>query len=97
MPLEYRDLEIMELLANHLGIFVKHDLIPFKPPHISLKVCLLLDLSKSFPKHLSITLNFGGWNQPLIVQDPKMVDTHTESLGHLTSECQGPNYQNIIL
>lgn len=34
LPLEYRDLDLIEMLANMIGIFIKHDLIPFKLTHL---------------------------------------------------------------
>ena len=46
LPLEYRDPEILEIIANKLGIFLKHDLIPYECPHLEVRVCLLSNMHK---------------------------------------------------
>lgn len=54
LPLEYRDPKIIEIIANKLGIFLKHDLIPFECLHLEARVCLLIDMCKYFPSSISL-------------------------------------------
>lgn len=59
LMLEFRDIDLIETFANQMGIFIKHDLIPFEHIKFVVRVYLLVDLAKLFPKQLSITSKFG--------------------------------------
>ncbi|GLJ36232.1 hypothetical protein SUGI_0727370 [Cryptomeria japonica] len=37
----------------------------------------------------------GEWDQQIILQDPKLIDLHSDSLGHLATHCQGSLCQDI--
>ena len=54
LSLEYQDPKILEIIANKLGIFLKHDLIPYECPHLEVRVCLLSNMHKPFPKSIDI-------------------------------------------
>ena len=73
MPVEYRDLDIVELIANKLGIFLKHDLIPFEDSRRTIRVCILLSLNKPFPNQITLDSIYGTWNQIINIEDAKIV------------------------
>lgn len=95
MLLEYRDLDLIEIFANKLGIFVKHNLIPFEYTHLTLRVCVLLNLSNPLLDSLFISSKWGSWNQKVVIQDASTVDKFVDLLGHHNTQCQGPN-QHVI-
>lgn len=88
LPLEYRDPQIIEILENKLGIFLKHDLIPYDHPHLDVRVCLLLSMHKPFPTSISINSQWGLWEKPVKVQDSQLVQKFQTSLGHFKTQCQ---------
>lgn len=73
LPLEYKDPQTVEIFANKIGIFIKHDLIPYDRPHLDVRICLLLDMRKSFPSQFMINSQWGVWNQSIKIQDEVIV------------------------
>lgn len=67
LSLEYRDPDIVEIVANQMGIFIKHDLIPYELAHLTVRVCLLLNLTKPLPKSIIMTSSIGKWNQDICI------------------------------
>lgn len=80
---------MVEILANKLGIFIKHDLVPFEQPHLPVRVCLLLNLSKPIPFEITICSKYGAWIQPVVIQDSITIHSCAPLLGHFTSQCCG--------
>jgi hypothetical protein len=87
LPLEYRDPNIIEVLANKIGIFLKHDLIPYDRPHLSVRVCVLLDMRKNIPPNIQINSTWGLWNQPILVQNSDIIQRFQSTLGHFNTQC----------
>ena len=54
LPLEYQVPNLVEKIANKLGIFVKHDLIPFEESSLTVRVYHLLNTTMTFPTNLHI-------------------------------------------
>ena len=88
LPLEYRDPKIVEILANKLGIFLKHDLIPYECLHMEVRVCLLSNMHKLFPKSISLISKWGKWLQSVKVQDSSVIHKLQDKLGHFSLMCQ---------
>lgn len=72
-PLEYRDPDIVETMANQLGIFVAHNLIPFEIIQRDVRVCLLLASNKTLPKRLTISSKWGLWHQDIILDNTEVI------------------------
>lgn len=58
LPLEYRELKIIEIMENHAGIFLRHDMEFFRDPSKPIRVCILFDSMKEFPTQIHINSNF---------------------------------------
>ena len=97
MPVEYRDLDIVELIANKLGIFLKHDLIPFEDSRRTIRVYVLLSLNKPFPNQISLDSIYGTWDQIINIEDAKTVQLHEEKLGHFTHKCGDSGSWDIVV
>ena len=91
LPLEYREPTIIEILANKLGIFLRHDLIPFDSPQLEVRVCLLVDKRKPLPTSLIITSQWGDWTQQVKIQDEATVSKFQHKLGHFSTQCRTGN------
>ena len=87
LPLEYHDLEIVEIIANKLGIFLKHDLIPYECPHRAVRVCLLSNMHKAFPNSVALISKWGKWIQSVKVQDSSVIHKFQANLGHFSYIC----------
>ena len=97
LPLEYRDPEIIELIANKMGIFIKHDLIPYEHIFRSVRVCILMSNQKPMPSNLICHSKWGVWYQKIVIQGPGEIDKYSMSLGHFNSACQGNNVDRIVV
>ena len=86
--MEYRDPEILEIIANKLGIFLKHDLISYECPHLEVRVCLLSNMHRSFPQSIALISKWGKWIQSVKVQDPSVIHKFQDNLGHFSYMCQ---------
>ena len=75
-------------LQLKLGIFLKHDLIPFECPHLEARVCLLIDMRKYFPSSISLISKWGNWLQSIKIQDTSVVNKFQDNLGHFNNMCQ---------
>ena len=97
LPMEYRDLKIIELIANKIGVFIWHDLVPFDEPSLSIRFCTLLNLNKPLPSSLIMSSKYAYWNQTIIIQDARTMVKMAGWLGHFTNQCQDPSYSNLIV
>lgn len=93
LPLEYRGLDLVEAMENHLDIFMKHELIPFEHTERTVRACIFIDLSKLNPAKIIIDSKFGSYTQEVVMDDPNFVNEHNHLLGHLTSQCSNPVQQ----
>lgn len=89
LALEYRDLDLIYMFANHLGIFIKHDLVPFEQIGLPTRVCLFLYLSKLFTERLEIASKYGVWVQIVELVHPKDVVGFINHLGHFSTSLCG--------
>ena len=83
-PLEYRDPEIM---ANQLGVFIRHDLLTFELLHRESRVCILKEISKPIPKAIIIGSKWGSLSQQVLIKEDSTIHRFQHQLGHLNSLC----------
>ena len=95
LPLEYRDPNIIEIIANQIGIYIKHDLIPYENLQRDVRVCLLLNMSKPKPTGITIKSKWGVLTQLIVVQSAEIVDKYSAVLGHFTSDCLQDQIPNV--
>lgn len=95
LPLEYRDLDLVEAFANQLGIFMKHYLLSYEHTQKIVRVCILDDLSKRAPNKIMIVSKFGSLTQEVVVDDPVILNQHILDLGHFTSQCLALDHNDI--
>lgn len=87
LPLEYRDPELVQIIANQLRIFINHDFIPYELPHLEVRVCILVSQSKNLPTEILLKSKWGSWMQKIIVQEDNVVDKFQNILGHFATQC----------
>ena len=89
IPFEYRDAKVIEILANKIGIFMRHDYIPlehlFHMPHF----CVLLKSDSIPPQILKINSKWGTWEQILMIQDVETIQKFEGKLGHISNNSKG--------
>ncbi|GLJ11064.1 hypothetical protein SUGI_0141810 [Cryptomeria japonica] len=87
LPLEYKELNLIEIIANHVGIFLMHDKDFFKNPLKPIRTCALFDMSKELPKHIQLISKFGIWHRQILFETPETSCSYCHIMGHPTSQC----------
>lgn len=82
LPLEYMEMDVVETIANHLGIFVSHDMEFFTNPHKPIRVCVLLNTLKEFPSSVWINSKFGSCERQVFIENPRNVCVGCHLVGH---------------
>ena len=67
LPLEYRDLNIVEAIAIKIDKFICHDLNPHEELDWAIRVCLLLDTLKPFSNFTTLQSKWCSWRQQIII------------------------------
>lgn len=97
LTLEYRDTKIVELIANQVGIFIKHDLIPFEHIFCPVRVCILLSNQKPVPTYIVCHSKWGYWRQKILIQGSKVIEKYASSLRNFNLHCQGVFKDHILV
>lgn len=73
IPLQYREIDILEAIGNKVGIFIKNDMVFFDNLNLLVRLCLLMDATRYFPSSLQINSKNSGWYQKLFYEEPSLV------------------------
>lgn len=61
LPLEYRELNLIEKNSNQIGNFLKRDYAFIKDPTKPVRFCALMDATKVFLDKIDIISKYGKW------------------------------------